>query len=479
MNHLIRTQVIDVVFHQEAEAFALQQRLRDLFYEVLLPVLEEAFDELSTPQEVIHLDTVELDLGTVSLADLEMLDITDQLKSKIRVDLTAVILSPAGKKTIKRTLRLSIVQQWMYYMQHGFLPWNVTVTDVVWYDQVLEGFAVDSHSIEALRKLITTDLRAVKRMVLSGAPQFLVHLTEALTSRVQDGLLIVLDGICAALIEAGREPSLAWQRNVWNEILRMAAIAPGLTTDEIVSRVIAHHIDDEMVLLVQRSKTLSPEIIMRVTTAKTSQAAAAEAIRSSLKTAPQPDATPAPESDIIPVPTQAPVSVRPPTEDMFVVRAGLVLLHPFLTNLFTYLNLVEGTDFKSLYHRQKALAVLHFLATGSTTYEEHELVVAKILCNHPWEEPVDPAIQLSGDEMHECEELLGEVIARWSILKSTSANTLRTNFLQRGGKLYTMGNEPHLLVEGNMLDVLLDHLPWGIGIIKLPWMKQLLKVEWR
>jgi hypothetical protein len=36
-----------------------------------------------------------------------------------------------------------------------------------------------------------------------------------------------------------------------------------------------------------------------------------------------------------------------------------------------------------------------------------------------------------------------------------------------------------LQVEANTADILLDQLPWGISMIKLPWMGMMLWVEWR
>ena len=35
-----------------------------------------------------------------------------------------------------------------------------------------------------------------------------------------------------------------------------------------------------------------------------------------------------------------------------------------------------------------------------------------------------------------------------------------------------------LPMERKAIDILLDQLPWGIGMIPLPWMPQMLHVEW-
>jgi hypothetical protein len=50
--------------------------------------------------------------------------------------------------------------------------------------------------------------------------------------------------------------------------------------------------------------------------------------------------------------------------------------------------------------------------------------------------------------------------------------------LQRAGKLSRVDDGWLLQIEQKGVDVLLSYLPWGIGLIKLPWMTELLYVEW-
>jgi hypothetical protein len=166
-------------------------------------------------------------------------------------------------------------------------------------------------------------------------------------------------------------------------------------------------------------------------------------------------------------------------EEIFVHHAGVILLHPFLNAFFKILGLVAEGRFLSMECHTRALYLIHFLATGATDPREHDLLIAKILCAYPLEEPVDAMVVLSVDEMEEAGNLLSAAIASWSILKSTSAAGLREGFLQRSGKLQVKGNDLLLLVENSSIDMLLDHLPWNLGIIKLPWMENILRTEWR
>ena len=166
-------------------------------------------------------------------------------------------------------------------------------------------------------------------------------------------------------------------------------------------------------------------------------------------------------------------------EEIFVHHAGVVLLHPFLNAFFKILGFVAEGKFITHELHTRALYLIHFLATGATDPHEHDLLIAKILCAYPLDEPVDAMIRLTESEMEEAENLLSAAISNWSILKSTSPAGLREGFLQRSGKVQVKANDLLLLIENSSIDMLLDHLPWNLGIIKLPWMENILRIEWR
>jgi hypothetical protein len=165
--------------------------------------------------------------------------------------------------------------------------------------------------------------------------------------------------------------------------------------------------------------------------------------------------------------------------ELYVQNAGVVLLHPFLNSFFKILEYVLDGKFKTKELNARALYLVHFLVTGDIDPHEHDLVIAKILCEYPLDEPVDGLLELSKPELEEAENLLTAAIGAWGILKGTSPAGLREGFLNRSGKLQVKNNELYLHVESSSIDVLLDRLPWNLSIIKLPWMKNILRVDWR
>jgi hypothetical protein len=167
-----------------------------------------------------------------------------------------------------------------------------------------------------------------------------------------------------------------------------------------------------------------------------------------------------------------------PVDIIYITNAGLILLHPFLPALFGHLNLIEENAWIDEASKQKAVLAMEYLITGKDETEEFDLVLNKILCGIGIDEVVPTTILTDEVTKTECDVLLMELIKHWDVLKNTSIAGLREGFLQRRGKLSRVDDGWLLQVEQKAIDVLLNHLPWGIGIIKLPWMNEMLVVEW-
>ena len=166
-------------------------------------------------------------------------------------------------------------------------------------------------------------------------------------------------------------------------------------------------------------------------------------------------------------------------EGFYINNAGLIILHPFFQYLFDELGFTNKNEFVSSHNQYQAALALHYLVTGKETAFEPDLIFNKILCNIPIQEPIENQFLINEKFQEECDNLLNATIQHWAALKSTSIDGLRNTFLQREGKISQKENGDWLLqVQSSGVDVLLSKLPWGIGIVKLPWMDENLFVEW-
>jgi len=168
-----------------------------------------------------------------------------------------------------------------------------------------------------------------------------------------------------------------------------------------------------------------------------------------------------------------------PEEGILIPQAGVILVHPFLSVFFQRLGLLDGKAFTDLDARQQAIYLLHYLATGERTAPEYQLVLPKMLCGYALDMPLPGDIQLTDEACAEGDLVLENVLQRWEKLKNSSVDALREGFLRRNGKLHNKNGRLSLQVETGAIDVLLDFLPWNLSLVKLPWLKDILYVEWR
>jgi hypothetical protein len=166
-------------------------------------------------------------------------------------------------------------------------------------------------------------------------------------------------------------------------------------------------------------------------------------------------------------------------EYIYVHNAGLVILHPFLPELFYQLGLSVNNKWKDEAAQHSAVRILEYLATGNCESDEFNLSLNKIMCGMPLSAALKPAEQLPATMIAECDHLLHQVIRHWIVMKNTSIDGLRETFLQRNGRLQQIASGWQLHVERTGVDILLDSLPWGIGTIVLPWTEGQIHVEWQ
>ncbi len=166
------------------------------------------------------------------------------------------------------------------------------------------------------------------------------------------------------------------------------------------------------------------------------------------------------------------------TESFYISNSGLVILHPFLASLFENVGYLENKLWINEELQQRAIALTNFLVTGSEQLPEFDLLLNKIICGYNIENSIPDFIELGDFEKSEAHDLLRSAINHWKALKNTSIEGLRSTFFIRDGKLTYNDNIFLLQVEQKTVDILLNKLPWSISIIKFPWMRERLIVEW-
>ncbi|KOP39647.1 hypothetical protein DBB36_15545 [Flavobacterium sp. WLB] len=163
--------------------------------------------------------------------------------------------------------------------------------------------------------------------------------------------------------------------------------------------------------------------------------------------------------------------------ELYLDNAGLVLIHPFLKSLFDNCKLLNKDN--TINNPEVATHLLHYIATGKEQDYENAMAFEKFLCNIPIVQPIERNILLSEEMKKEGEAMLQAVLSNWDIMKTSSAELLQNEFLQRPGKLNINGDDsPVIIIERKTQDILLDKLSWNLSIIKLVWKKRIIYVNW-
>jgi hypothetical protein len=163
----------------------------------------------------------------------------------------------------------------------------------------------------------------------------------------------------------------------------------------------------------------------------------------------------------------------------YINNAGLVILHPFINYFFEHLEYTKSHVFVDDYQQQQAALALQYLLEEKEHFYEPELILNKLLCGIAISRPMESKLIKSKALETQANSLLLSTIQYWSALKNTSPEGLRNTFLLREGKLSRKPNgDWKLFIQQQTVDILLAQLPWSTAMIKLPWMKNMLWVEW-
>lgn len=155
-------------------------------------------------------------------------------------------------------------------------------------------------------------------------------------------------------------------------------------------------------------------------------------------------------------------------------NAGLLLLHPFLIEFFKEANLISD---KKIIQPYKAAQLLHFLATGKDPAKDVDLYMAKVILGLDLKEFIAIDNPLSSEEQQLCDNLLNAVLRHWKVLEKSGIETLRAMFLVRQAHVRFTEKTILINVEHLAQDVLLKKLPWGLGLVRLPWLKRFIEIN--
>lgn len=527
--HSIMRQTLDIAFNgKESDAMALHRTLPDICARKLMPAIETVLNRYDTPNGFLTIEKLEIDAGNVSIEGLERelpRLVAEALEKAMQESQHADLRQSVAETTDnfrQKTKPESLTEALLFFLENGTLPWFFSPRPIANFEsEIQEAWAKAIQTGSIIRSLKTDFVKTLRspaaraRLTSQFSPVFLESVLGLLSDEgnwTTHQLMERLRHATVSPAQIKRLETLLWEQafvhvaseKVFTEALLIKEIKLRLTVSDVrdveLETLLTSLLPEESETVIAKSRLSGeskkegqtephqakeqPEtqIPFRKDKRQENKEKTGETHRKTLEE----QKSSSGKSDE-PTELEKPVikkverllsgEAHPDRQTgIYIDHAGLVLLHPFLPQFFRGLGVAND---EILLRPNRALYLLHFLATGEHAAPEYDLVLPKVLCGLPIESVTEPEEALRAEEEEEISALLMAVIRHWDVLRNTSPEGLRETFLKRSGKLSQRGNgDWQLQVESKGYDILLDQLPWGISMIKLHWMPRMLWVEW-
>jgi len=469
-------------YNGNVDGIAIKKTTEDIVEQSFLPALEHLLDKHSPPQNVISIDKLICEIN------IDAGDLNDGLAGKIMLQLEKLLLEKlvlVNDTEQPPTIEKHFADTLLYYLENGYLPWWAAIS-----------------SKQQLNKLIISLVESVPPASIADALLILLK-HETVVARICNDFEDATFWSFFKLLPgwAGNSITTAWQQDYFTFIAGERSspdkrLIPLLYKKSLLKSLSLYKANQLAFNLVEINKqfvsSFTAGVWLQFNSFNKNFAAGAaklinkiknEELKTTLALAGNQDngtngeksqKKETEKSDQAREKAEEPEGT-PIKDAIYINNSGLVIIAPYLGMFFRKAGIVEDDKITDL---TKAITLLNYISKGFDAFAEFEIVLPKLLCGFGVKDAIKSRYIITGDDVAMIDELLSSIIVNWPILKNTSNETLRSTFLLRDGKLTFKDNGSHLKVQQNSLDVLLEHLPWNISMVKLPWMKKILYVDW-
>lgn len=484
-NHIIEKVFVEINTKSSEKAGLIKNDISGLLYTRLFPELETLFDTIDINDKILRIGSLHVETST-DVKQINEAVITEVVR-KIESGLKQATEEIGGQSEtdgfVTDDIKISAQQLisaefndeqiFINFIQTGALPWfagKAKIEDILTNENWLR-LVADQHFCKKLRRLLvdnkTNLLRFVKQIPLNNILAFVFRLFPEFKSTENPIQLIhnqlsakeqafFLSAILQLVFEIENQKK---RESVANEFL--SAVGKFIRNHKVES------ISGEEIIF---EAFIQSEFIRLTTLGKYKK-------KIELSVEKKKDSSVEIVADEVDKNKSSEEKIK--NESLHINNAGLVLLHPFLKTFFITTGIADSSGKVGNENLDLAVQTLHFIATGREAVYEAELVFEKFLCGLSAHHPVIRESLLTGEIRTEAEEMLKAVITNWAALKNTTPDGLREAFIQRDGILQKTDKGFKLTVETKTLDILLDKLPWGFGIINWYLIDKLIFVEWQ
>ena len=532
-SHIIKRQVLEVSLTDKKDATDIQNRLSVVYRQNVIPLLDRIFSRLSPGDDLIKIEQLDIDIGTLHQRSLEE-DFYYNVKNRLEEEFTKIVykvregvvqqnvqMIPAQNLIAsgKQGLQSGVLQTLLSYFETGHFSWRseTKATDFSSLKETFLSFSWPEWFEKEIKSL--SRFENIRLRIFDFTP---IEKHKKLISQLYPNQVSLINDLVVDLKKLSEVMGLDWGANDPNDLTlinlilrRIAMDAAGearVNNDSFIIPILTELITESSenrlknpfsgqlesiswkVLDEKRlSKILKPIIKASIaeqnvinedqeTAKKTAKKPSHETSKTRSQFNKKKDQLVFPQRKNT---KQVNPSIRnkeieySETDSFYVLNAGLILVWPYLQIFFRELGLLDDDlQFENEKKAWKAIHLLQYLCTGEEEQEEFEFLLHKILCGLKPDDFVPTQSDLTELEKEECINLLEVLIKNWPVLKNTSVQGLQKTFIQRQGVLSKGHDGWELKIERKGYDIVLDRLTWPIALIKLPWNDYLIHVKW-
>jgi hypothetical protein len=462
------------------DGIAIKKTTENIIEHSILPALEKLLDRYSPEQTVMSIDRIICD---INIGDN---DINDALTEKIMTQLEKQLLEQFilfGQNTKPSTIEMRFAESLLYYLENGYIPWWATVNSRQQLNAAIVRLTeseLQSDIFNALLLLLKRDT-VIARICNDFDDATFWSFIKLLTGHNNSNITIItawqkdhFTFIDYKNLSADQNLfSFLYKKDLLKSIAPYKAEQLRYNMLEVNKQFIRLFTGDVRLEFSAFSKYFTADAVKLIDKVKNEYLKTGLTIINSQneKTLKEASEKKAERHD----PENENMGKKDTTEPVYTNNSGLVIIAPYLGLFFKKTGVVEDDK---IVNATRAITLLHYIGTGAGIFAEFEITLPKLLCGLELQSALTSRYTITEEDIELVNELLNSVIAHWSVLKNTSIEGLRSTFLLREGKLTFKDSGFYLKVQQNAVDVLLEHLPWTINMVKLPWMKNILYVDW-
>ncbi|MBI3135488.1 MAG: hypothetical protein HYZ14_12500 [Bacteroidetes bacterium] len=169
-NHIIRKQVLDIYTGTRNGSWQVQNDMRDFYYQKMTPLIVEILDEFDTGNEIIRIDHLTIDLGTITQTDFNE-DLLISFKARLSEELQKSLAESTGqtftkgKNVEKITVEKNETEVLFSFLKTGILPWNSVSSDLVIFEKLVVKKIAESEVFKTRLIDLLKSVTIMKRLV--------------------------------------------------------------------------------------------------------------------------------------------------------------------------------------------------------------------------------------------------------------------------------------------------------------------------